>query len=67
MLCFVFKTPHRWLGLSVHERITTTESVKDSAINALPMSPAWQLPELETSMSEVQRNLRLAEAMVRGI
>ena len=62
MLCFVFKTPHRWLGSSVHKRITTTESGKDSAINALPMPP-----ELETSMSEVQRNLGLAEAMARGI
>ena len=67
MLCFVFKTPHRWLGLSVRKRIITTESGKDSAINALPMPPVWQLSELETSMSEVQRNLRFAEATARGI
>lgn len=67
VLCFIFKTPHRWLGLSVHKRITTTESGEESVINALPMPPVWQLPELETSMSEVQRNLRFAEVTAQGI
>lgn len=64
--CFIFNTPHRWLDLSVHKGITTTESGKNSALNASPMPPAWQLPELENGRSEVQGNLRFAGAMARG-
>ena len=64
--CFIFNIPHRWLDLSVHNGITTTESGKNSALNASPMPPAWQLPELKSSRSGVQGNLRFAGTMARG-
>lgn len=64
--CFIFNITHRWLDLSVHKGITTTESGKNSALNASPMPPAWRLPELESSRSGVQGNLRFAGTMSRG-
>lgn len=39
---------------------------KELALNASPMPPAWQLPELASSRSGVQGNLRFAGTVARG-
>lgn len=52
VFCFIFNTPHRWLDLSVHKGIITSESEKDSVFNASFTPSAWQLPGLDSSRSE---------------
>lgn len=64
VFCFIFNTLHRQLDLSFHERITITDSEKDSAFNA-SRATCLVPSKRESSRSEVQGNLRFSGARPR--